>query len=231
MSQGSDDSFYISIDEDQVLEWRTGRHQQFEWEPRTETTDVEGGLHKLVVHTREDGTKLRAIRFSAGGCGFIPSTNALPSAEPASYGVLAGTFQTMEDYIVTGGVGPIGGAAAAGHCLLPQPASDHTQWFALTPTQQAGAQQMGWTEESWTCFRFNSHQGGISASQSNGQWTTADCDVPVGWWGGWAGLTPTQQAGGTALGCESSPEDLLTDTRTRHSLFLLRICDMHLTHV
>lgn len=177
---GSDDSFFISIDEDQVFEWQTQHHQTFSWEARSETTDVDGGLHKLVVHTREDGTKLRAIRFSAGGCGFIPATNRLPSVEPASFGVLAGTFTAVEDYVVTSGLVDWSHTEPTdAHCLLPQPTSDHTQWFGLTAAQQAGATQVGWTVESWTCFKFNSQQGGISISQSNDQWTTANCDVPV----------------------------------------------------
>ena len=179
---GSDDSFFISIDEDQVFQWHTQQHQVFTWEARSETTDVEGGLHKLVVHAREDGAKLRAIRFSAGGCGFIPSTNRLPSVEPASFGVLAGTFTTVEDYLVTGTTDD---PTLVNHCMIPQPASDRTHWAALTPAQQAGALQMGWTEDEWTCFKFNSQGGAhISASQSNDQWTTANCNVPIHWWGG-----------------------------------------------
>ena len=83
---GSDDSFFVSIDDGEVFEWRTEQHQAFEWEARPETTDVQGGLHTLIVHSREDGSKMRAIRFSSGGCGFIPQTNKLPTSEPASAG-------------------------------------------------------------------------------------------------------------------------------------------------
>ena len=73
--------------------------QVFEWAARAATTDVEGGRHTLIVHGREDGTKLRNIRFSAGGCGFLPTTTHLPTREPAATGVMTGTFEVADDYV------------------------------------------------------------------------------------------------------------------------------------
>jgi hypothetical protein len=92
---GSDDSFYVQIDDEEVFRFNTHRHQTWEWQADegedggARTTAVEAGIHTLTVHAREDGTKLRAIRFSSGGCGFVVS-NALPLSVPANTALMGG---------------------------------------------------------------------------------------------------------------------------------------------
>ena len=181
---GNDDSFYIQIDDGEVFLWSTGNHQVFEWAARAETTDVEGGMHTLVVHGREDGTKLRNIRFSAGGCGFLPTANHLPTQEPASTGVMTGTFQVADDYVwtppVAAGVqGQAADTSGAMHCLTEHPQTNNMQWAQFTPAQIAGATALGWDQPGWDCDYFPSHSaGGVE-----------ECNIPPSEDMDWAELT------------------------------------------
>ena len=140
LRNGNDDSFYVGVDAGDRFPFHTGRHEVFEWAPvsrpgvdAAEVFEVSGGLHELIIHGREDGTKLRSIRFSGGGCGFLPQTNRLPESEPASAGVMTGTFRTAMDYVwsppVAAGVDAAqdsnGGAT---DCMTAHPATDNMQW-------------------------------------------------------------------------------------------------------
>lgn len=149
--------------------WSTGNHQAFEWAARTEMTEVEGGVHTLYVHGREDGTKLRSIRFSQGGCGFIPQANRLPTVEPASVGVMSGSFQMAEDFVWTPPAAP---NDASSDCLTEHPTTDNLQWAQMSAPQQAAATSLGWESTSWDCDFFPSHT-------ANGAGGNDECDIPV----------------------------------------------------
>jgi hypothetical protein len=50
---------------------------------------VQPGLHKLVLHQREDGAKIRSIRFEErGGCGFA-TQGQLPTSIPAAFSLVS----------------------------------------------------------------------------------------------------------------------------------------------
>ena len=210
---GNDDSFYIQIDDGEVFRWDTGRHQVFEWASRAETTDVVGGRHTLIVHGREDGTKLRSIRFATGGCGFLAAANRLPMQEPASSGVMSGTFETAEDFVWTPPVPDTQGegdgrygTTNALHCLTEHPVTNNMQWFQLSPAQIAGATALGWNEASWNCDYFPSHAaGGVEA-----------CDIPPSDDITWAELSAQEQQGALALGWTQDSWDCGVGELTYH---------------
>ena len=97
---GNDDSFYIQIDDGEVFRWDTGNHQIFEWASRAETTDVEGGRHTLIVHGREDGTKLRSIRFAAGGCASLTTIKETLELRPILHSVIGSHGGSSPKYTV-----------------------------------------------------------------------------------------------------------------------------------
>eukprot|EP01043_Picozoa_sp_COSAG02_P001418 COSAG02_NODE_30_length_50867_cov_66.594331_25_plen_266_part_00 len=59
-----------------------------EWRGFMVDFDVKPGAHKLYVHAREDGTRLRAVQLAQrGSCGFAPDL-LLPATVDASWGTL-----------------------------------------------------------------------------------------------------------------------------------------------
>ena len=63
---GSDDSFYMQVDDGEVLTWHYPGQQTFEWQTFATTFTVDAGQHTLYVKHREDGTSLQAVRIVAG---------------------------------------------------------------------------------------------------------------------------------------------------------------------
>ena len=80
--------------------------------------------------------------------------------------------------------------AGATDCMTAHPATDNMQWAQLNGAQQAGARALGWTEESWTCDTFPSHNaGGVE-----------ECNVPPSNDYYWSDMSPSEVAGAQALG-------------------------------
>ena len=207
---GADDSFYVQVDDGDVLRFNTGTHQTFEWSAREETADVEGGVHTLTIRGREDGTKLRSIRFSQGGCGFVPAANRLPQVEPASAGAIAGTFVVSDDFVwtppapeTTGSGDGRYGATGGEHCMEAQPASENMLWNQLSPAYAAGATALGWGQTSWDCFHYPSH-------------AAEECDIPASEDMYWDEMSAEQQQGASALGWSQGSWDCGVGELTYH---------------
>jgi hypothetical protein len=194
---GHDDSFYISIDDGDVFLWSTPQSQDFTWAARPDTTDVEGGLHTLIVHGREDGTKLRSIRFSQGGCGFIPQANRLPSVVPAASARMTGSFVVSDDFVwtppvaMTQGEGDGRYGSTGQHCTIAHPQTENAAWAQLTVPEQQGAAALGWEQNGWDCDFAPSHT--VLAHNE-------ECNIPSSEDKYWTDLTAAEAAGATALG-------------------------------
>ena len=67
---GGDDSFYMQVDDGDVITWHYPGQQTFEWQTFATTFTVDAGQHTLYVKHREDGTELQAVRIVAGEAGF-----------------------------------------------------------------------------------------------------------------------------------------------------------------
>merc|ERR1712228_88817 len=64
------DSFSIRVDgddEDTKVLWECGKKSSFGWSKTSPEFDVKKGQHTLIIHGREDGIKLRKVKFEKGG--------------------------------------------------------------------------------------------------------------------------------------------------------------------
>jgi hypothetical protein len=117
----TDDSFYLSVDYGTDMTWHLGQHQEWTWVSSPQYFQVQAGVHVLHVKEREDGTKLRAVRFvfeEADVCGCYPSLGGWSTTA----GACAAGSTTQPDEVEAceaGEAGVVADGADGSACWLP----------------------------------------------------------------------------------------------------------------
>jgi hypothetical protein len=85
---GGADSFYLRLDDESLAAWHTGQGDSWFWSDVSPSVSVTAGTHTVNLYGREDGIKIRTLRFASGqseaGCEWQASSSSLTETKASS---------------------------------------------------------------------------------------------------------------------------------------------------